>query len=235
MIKKAMILAAGFGKRIRPLTLKTPKPLLKIGKVTLLHNTIKFLESFGVKEVIINVHHLGEQIIEHTTKRKFNLNIKIIKEDKILDTGGGVLNAINHFSGKPFIIVNPDTVWNKNYLKEIESMESIFSKKKEAKCTLLIVDKKKSFDKSLKGDFNLNNSLIGRIKKKKMNFIYTGLQIIKPEAFSMSNKKKFSINVIWDELMKKNQLFGIKSDVNFLHISTLNIYQSIVKKKLYII
>ena len=80
MIKKAMILAAGFGKRIHPLTLQTPKALLKIGKVTLLHNTIKFLESFGVKEVIINVHFLSEQIDEYINKRKFNLSINIYTE-----------------------------------------------------------------------------------------------------------------------------------------------------------
>jgi len=232
MIKKAMILAAGFGKRIHPLTLKIPKPLLKIGKITLLCNTIEFLESFGVREVIINVHYLGDQIIEHINKRKFNLNIKILKEeDKILDTGGGVLNAINHFSNEPFIIINPDTIWNIYYLKEIKLMENTFLKTKEAKCALLIVDIKKSFDKSLKGDFNLSNGLIGR--EKKMSFIYTGLQIIKPEVFSNLSKKIFSINIIWDELIKKNQLLGIKSNINFLHISTLNIYQSIVKKKLY--
>jgi len=233
MIKKAMILAAGFGKRIHPLTLQTPKALLKIGKVTLLHNTIKFLESFGVKEVIINVHYLSEQIDEYINKRKFNLSINIIKEKgKILDTGGGVLNAINNFSNKPFIIINPDTIWNTKYLQEIKLMENIFFKKKEVKCTLLIVDKKKSFDRSLRGDFNLKNNSIERTAKKKLNFIYTGLQIIKPEVFSAINEKVFSINKIWDELIKKKQLFGIKSNINFLHISTLNIYKSIIKKNL---
>ena len=117
MIKKAMILAAGFGKRISPLTLKTPKPLLEIGKETLLSNTIKFLESFGIKEVVINVHYLGEQIINYVNKNKFNLNIKTIEEkDEILDTGGGVLNAIHHFSEEAFLIINPYTIWNLRYL-----------------------------------------------------------------------------------------------------------------------
>ena len=236
MIKRAMILAAGFGKRIYPLTLKTPKPLLKVGKTTLLYNTIKFLELLGIKEVVINVHHLGEQIIEYINKRKLNLNINIIKEEnKILDTGGAILNVINNFSKDPFIIINPDTIWNINYLNEIKLMERIFLKEKEAKCALLIVDKKKSFDKSLSGDFNLKNSLIVRKGKKNLNFIYTGFQIIKPEVFSNLNMKVFSINVIWDDLIKKNQLFGIKSDINFLHISTLKTYQRIIKKNLNII
>jgi MurNAc alpha-1-phosphate uridylyltransferase len=231
MIKKAMILAAGYGKRIHPLTLKIPKPLLKIGKETLLHNTIKFLELYGIKDVVINVHYLGEQIIDYMNERKFNLNVNIIKEkDKLLDTGGGVLNAINYFSNEPFFIINPDTIWNKNYLKEIKEMENFFFKEINAKCALLVVNKKKSFDKSFKGDFNLEKDLISRIEKKNLNFVYTGLQIIKSEAFSNINEKFFSMNLIWDNLIKKNELYGIESNVNFMHISTLDIYKDLIKK-----
>ena len=99
MIKKAMILAAGFGKRIHPLTLKHPKPLLKIGKETLLSNTLKFLTSYGIKQIVINVHYLEEQIVDYINRNQFNFTIKIVKEKvKILDTGGGVLNAIKHFN-----------------------------------------------------------------------------------------------------------------------------------------
>ena len=121
MVKKAMILAAGFGKRVHPLTLKLPKALLKIGNKTLLSNTLKFIELFGIKQVVINVHYLGEQIIDYINKNQFNLTINIVNEkDKILDTGGGVLNAIQHFSNEPFLIINPDTIWNSNYLKELK-------------------------------------------------------------------------------------------------------------------
>ena len=80
MIKKAMILAAGFGKRILPLTLNCPKPLLKIGEETLLSNTLKFLELFGVEQVVVNVHYLEEQIIDYINKNKFNLTVHIVKE-----------------------------------------------------------------------------------------------------------------------------------------------------------
>ena len=226
-----MILAAGYGKRIHPLTLKIPKPLLKIGKETLLHNTIKFLELYGIKDVVINVHYLGEQIIDYMNERKFNLNVNIIKEkDKLLDTGGGVLNAINYFSNEPFFIINPDTIWNKNYLKEIKEMENFFFKKINAKCALLVVNKKKSFDKSFKGDFNLEKDLISRIEKKNLNFVYTGLQIIKSEAFSNINEKFFSMNLIWDNLIKKNELYGMESNIDFMHISTLDVYKDLIKK-----
>ena len=234
MIKKAMILAAGFGKRINPLTLKTPKPLLKIGDETLLSNTLKFLEIYGVKQAIVNVHYLGEQISEYIRKNKFNLDVKvIIEKDKILDTGGGVLNALNYFSSEPFLIINPDTIWNSNYLEELKSMESLIFKNKK-KCFLLVVNKEKSFDKSLKGDFNLNDNLITRESKNNLKYIFTGLQIIMPEAFSNIDEKVFSMNKIWDNLIKIDELYGVESKIDFFHISKLSIYKSLIEKKLYI-
>tara|TARA_B100000029_G_scaffold433213_1_gene445930 strand:+ start:237 stop:941 length:705 start_codon:yes stop_codon:yes gene_type:complete len=231
MIKRAMILAAGFGKRVQPLTIDCPKPLLKIGNETLLSNTLKFLEFFGIEEAVINIYHLGEQIIDFVNKNQFNLKIKIVKEkEKILDTGGGVLNAIEYFSNEPFLIINPDTVWSKDHLKELKKMDEMFSKNKKSKCLLLVVDKKKSFDKSFEGDFDLEKDLINRKNKKNFNFIYTGLQIINPEVFSNFKVEAFSINLIWNKLIEKNELHGIESDVDFLHVSTLDIYQKLLKK-----
>jgi len=232
MIKKAMILAAGFGKRIYPLTLKNPKPLLKIGNETLLSNTLKFLELFGVKQAVINVHYLREQIVEYIDKSQFNLIINIVNEkDKILDTGGGVLNAIQHFSNEPFLIINPDTIWNSHYLEELKLMEKLFFENEKDKCSLLVVNKKKSFDQSFKGDFSLENNLINRKDKNNLNYIYTGLQIIKPEVFSSLDTKIFSINKIWDKLIESNELYGMKSNIDFLHVSTLDIYKSLLEKK----
>ena len=232
MIKKAMILAAGFGKRIYPLTLKNPKPLLKIGNETLLSNALKFLELFGVKQAVINVHYLREQIVEYLDKSQFNLTINIVNEkDKILDTGGGVLNAIQHFSNEPFLIINPDTIWNSHYLEELKLMEKLFFENEKDKCSLLVVNKKKSFDQSFKGDFSLENNLINRKDKNNLNYIYTGLQIIKPEVFSSLYTKIFSINKIWDKLIESNELYGMESNIDFLHVSTLDIYKSLLEKK----
>jgi len=231
MIKKAMILAAGFGKRIRPLTLKHPKPLLKIGNKTLLSNTLKFLELFGIKQVVINVHYLGEQIVDYINRNQFNLTINIVKEkDKILDTGGGVLNAIQYFSNEPFLIINPDTIWNSHYLKELKLMEKLFFENKKGKCSLLIVNKEQSFDQSIKGDFNLKNNLINRKDGDDLNSIYTGLQIIKPEVFNGLSEEVFSINRIWDQLIQRNELYGKESNINFLHVSTLDIYERVLEK-----
>ena len=232
MIKKAMILAAGFGKRILPFTLKRPKPLLEIGNETLLSNALKFLDTYGIKHAVINVHYLGKQIINYINKNKFNLNINIVEEkDKILDTGGGVLNAMQYFSNEPFLIMNPDTIWNSYYLEELKLMEKKFFESKKNKCSLLVVNKKKSFDQSLKGDFNLENNLISRKGRDDLNYIYTGLQIIKPEVFSGLQAGVFSINRIWNNLIEINELYGTESNIEFLHVSTIDIYKNLLKKK----
>jgi N-acetyl-alpha-D-muramate 1-phosphate uridylyltransferase len=231
MIKNAVILAAGFGRRLNPLTLNCPKPLLKIGNETLLSNTIKFLEEYKINNVIINVHYLKEQIIEYISKKNFNLKITIIEEkNKILDTGGGILNAIKHLSDEPILTINPDTVWNFSYLKELSFMDQIFHLNKKNKCYMLLVNKNKSFDKDFKGDFNLKNNFINKKNKVELKYIYTGLQIIKPEVFFGLNKKIFSINKIWDKLIDNNELNGIESKINFLHISNLKIYNKLKEK-----
>ena len=231
MIKRAMILAAGFGKRIQPLTLKYPKPLLKIGDETLLSNTLKFLKSFGVEHVVINVHYLKEQIINYIKKKNFDLNISIIEEkNEILDTGGGIFNAIKNFSDEPFLIINPDTIWNMSYINELKQMEKHFFEIKTSKCMLLVANKEKSFDNKLKGDFKLKDNLISRKKEDKLNFIYTGLQIMKPNSFLGTETKIFSINKIWDKLILNNELSGIESNLNFLHVSTLDIYNRLAEK-----
>ena len=228
-----MILCAGFGKRVNPLTLSCPKPLLKIGQETLLSNSIKFLKNYGIKKIVINVHYLRDQIISYINNQNFNLSIDIVEEkEKILDTGGGVLNAIKYFSNKPFIIINPDTIWNLNYINELKKMEEIFFSNKKNKCCMLLINKTKSFDKSIKGDFNLENNLINRNMKDDLKYIYTGLQIIKPEVFSNLKSKIFSLNKIWNILIENQELCGVKSDIDFLHVSTLEIYNSLIEKKL---
>tara|TARA_B110000438_G_scaffold112172_1_gene110059 strand:+ start:4815 stop:5519 length:705 start_codon:yes stop_codon:yes gene_type:complete len=231
MIKKAIILSAGFGKRINPLTLDTPKPLLKIRNETLLSNTIKFLEFYGVDNVVINVHYLKEKIINYINKKNFKINITIVEEkNKILNTGGGVLNAINNFSNQPFLIVNPDTIWEDKYISELKLMEELFLKNKKAKCILLVAKKEKSFDKTLKGDFNIKNNLLNREKKNDLKYIFTGLQIIKPESFLGIGEKVFSMNKIWDNLIQNKELLGTISNIDFLHVSTLKIYEKLLNE-----
>jgi len=228
---KAMILCAGYGKRLQPLTLKCPKPLLKIGSETLLSNTLIFLQSYGIKEVVINLHYLGQQIIDYIKEKNFNLNITFIEERKIiLDTGGGVLNAIKHFNNEIFLTINPDTIWNVDYLEKLKEMEKIFLSNKKVKCSMLVTDKINSFDKSFCGDFNLDKNKINKNDKNNLKYIFTGLQIIKPDIFSDFKERVFSMNKVWDTLIENGEIFGTESNINFLHVSTLNVYKDLLKK-----
>ena len=183
-----------------------------------------------MEKIVINVHYLASQINKYIDKKKFNVEIIIEEEkDNILDTGGGILNVLNHFLKEPFITINPDTLWNSDYLKEFKLMEKVFFSNKDNSCCMLVVSKEKSFDKSLKGDFNLEKNLINR-KKNDLKYIYTGLQIIRPEVFLNSKKKIFSINKIWNILIENNKLCGIKSNINFLHVNNISVYKDLIDK-----
>ena len=225
-VKHAMILAAGFGTRMRPLTLKTPKPLIKIGKKNLLERSINLLESYGVKQIIINVHYLADQIEKFISSLNSSAKITISSEKQlILDTGGGVKKGTKIFEEKPFFVINPDTLWLNNYLEEMKSLERLYFENN--KSCLLLVNKKLSRDNSFKGDFNLNNKIIS--KDIKNDFIFTGLQLINRNVFDLIDKKIFSMNEVWDKLITENNLLGFESAQNFYHINTKEMYKKILE------
>ena len=123
-IKYGMILAAGLGKRMRPLTLKTPKPLLEIGGITLLERAINLLIKHGVEEIVVNIHHLANQIEKFISDFKSEVKIRISDEkDLLLDTGGGVKKGTKEFKDNPFFVINPDTLWSNKYSEEVRSLE----------------------------------------------------------------------------------------------------------------
>ena len=222
-IKHGMILAAGLGKRMQPITFKVPKPLIQIGNKNLIERAIELLINHGVEEIVINVHHLPGQIKDFINKKKYKVRIKISYEkDKLLDTGGGILHATKSFK-KPFIVINPDTIWSKTYYSELKELEDIYFKKK--KPCLLLVNKNLSFDPSFKGDFNLNNGVITRDKNNE--FIFTGLQILDESVFSSIKDKIFSMNKIWNYLIQKNSLIGNESKQKFYHLNTKEMYDKI--------
>ena len=223
-IKHGMILAAGLGKRMQPLTLKTPKPLLEINNYTLLERAINLLISHGVKEISINVHYLSDQIKSFINRKKFKVKITISNEENLLlDTGGGVLKGTQNFGDNPFFVINPDTVWGKNYLAELKSLEFIYLK--NSKPTLLLVNKKLSIDPSFKGDFNLNNEKIS--KDSENQFIFTGLQIINRSVFTNEKSEVFSLNKVWNKLIKDKNLLGLESNQKFYHLNTSDMYRKI--------
>ena len=223
-IKYGMILAAGLGKRMQPLTLKTPKPLLEINNYTLLERAINLLISHGVQEISINVHYLPDQIKSFINRKKFKVKITISNEENLLlDTGGGVLKGTQNFGDNPFFVINPDTVWSKHYLEELKSLEAIYLKNN--KPTLLLVNKKLSIDPSFKGDFNLNNEKIS--KDSENQFIFTGLQIINRSVFKNEKSEVFSLNKVWNKLIKDKNLLGLESNQKFYHLNTSDMYRKI--------
>ena len=224
MIKHGMILAAGIGKRMQPLTLKTPKPLLEINNSSLIERAINLLIDYGVQEISINVHYLAEQIETYISKKNFDAKIYISNEkDLLLDTGGGVKEATTQFKDSPFFVINPDTLWNKKYLEEVKKLEEIFYK--NSKPSLLIVNKKLSLDTSFAGDFNLINETIS--KDKENQFIFTGLHITCRNFLTTEKSKVFSMNKIWNDLIKKNNLYGMESKQKFYHLNTFEMYSKI--------
>ena len=228
-INTALILCAGYGKRLNPLTLKKPKPLLKINEITLLENCINLIEFLGIKKVVINTFYLNKEIENFINVRKFNLNIKIINDGKkILNTGGGILNMINSSNDSDFITFNPDTVWDMNYVDLIQNMEKFYFSNK-IKNILLLVNKNLSFDKKLKGDFNLADGLIK--KNDENELIYTGCQIINKSLFESFSINNFSISEVWSQLIAQNKLYGYESSEEFYHLTNLKVYEELLKNK----
>ena len=159
-INTALILCAGYGKRLNPLTLTEPKPLLKLDEITLLENCINLIKFLKMEKVIINTFYLKEKIENFISVKKFDLDIKIINDGKIiLNTGGGILNMMNSSNESDFLTLNPDTIWNENYVDTIKNMEKFYFLN-QIKNVLLLVNKNLSFDKKLKGDFNLLENVI---------------------------------------------------------------------------
>ena len=224
-INTALILCAGFGKRLNPITLTKPKPLLEIKEVTMLEKSINLIKELGINKIFINTFYLKDHFLNFIKNKNFNLDIHIIEDgENILDTGGGILNMITHSSENDFMVFNPDTIWSNEYRDEIIKMEEIyFSKKIEN--ILLLVNKNLSFDQNLTGDFNLSNNLI--LKKDNLDFIYIGCQILNKKIFTNQTLSKFSILNIWKKLIDEKKLYGFESKQKFYHLTDLNTFNKL--------
>ena len=226
-IKTALILCAGYGKRLNPLTLELPKPLLKLNNITLLEKTFNLIKSLGIKKVKLNTFYLKEKIKNFINDLNLDLDIEIIEDgNQILNTGGGILNMVKKSNEENFIVFNPDTIWSNEYVSCIKDMEKAYFKEK-SKNILLVVNKILSFDQKLGGDFNLNNNILK--KENNNDFIYTGCQLINKNLFLKLSNQSFSILDIWNNLLLQNKLFGHESKNKFYHVTDLRIYQELLK------
>jgi len=221
-IETAIILCAGYGKRVKPITDKIPKPLINIKNINLLDNTIKLVENLGIKKIKLNTHYLADQIKDFINKKNYQLDIQIIHEEIILNTGGGISNIIKNISEQNFLVFNPDTIWSNKDVKTVNAMSDFYNKYKP-KNILLVVNKNKSFDKRFLGDFNLKDNLLS--KDKSNDFIYTGCQILNKKIFKDFGESVFSISDIWDQLLQNNELYGFESLNEFVHLTDIEIYK----------
>ena len=223
-IKHGMVLAAGLGRRMHPITTQTPKPLLTIGGKTLLERAINLLTNHGVEEISVNIHHLGDQIEKYLSSFKTKANIKIsIEKNLLLDTGGGIQKGTREFNDNPFFVINPDTLWSEKYSQEIQFLEKEFFDNR--KPCVLLVKKELSFDSSFKGDFNLNNKIVSKAEKNL--YIFTGLQVIQRKNLNFVNKDVFSMNEVWTKLISENNLYGLESYQKFYHLNTLEMFEKV--------
>ena len=224
-IKSALILCAGYGKRLQPKTNDTPKPLLKIKNINLLDNTLNFVQSIGINKIKINTFYLGKKIQNFIESKNYPLKIDVVSDgEKILDTGGGIFNLIRQSEEEDFLILNPDTLWNSNYINTFNEMEKYYFKNK-VKNLLMVVNKDKSFDTRFKGDFSLKKNKL--TKEVDNDFIYTGCQILNKKVFQNINSNIFSISEIWNDLIDNKELYGYESFNEFIHLTDIQIFKKL--------
>ncbi len=224
MIDEAMIFAAGFGKRMLPLTKKIPKPLIKINEKSILSYNIEQLIEANFKKIIVNAHHHYEQIIADV--QIYKPIVKVIIEKEILETGGGLLNAMNkNFFGinDSILLMNGDIFWTNNVYKSLDKIRSIWDSN-EMDQLLCLKKKENFFGYEGLGDFDKvspNQVTSKVIKNNNLQYAFTGLQIVKKEIVKNTKKRVFSIRDQILESLDKEKLFGYVDKNQWFHIGTV--------------
>ena len=216
----AMILAAGLGTRMRPLTLTKPKPLQLVGGRTMLDHALDRLVGAGVKRAVVNTHYLAEQIEEHVRSRR-DIEIILSREEELLDTGGGIVKALPYFDGLPFFALNADLPWIDGDVPSLTRLKQTWNPEKmDALLLMMRTEKARGF--SAAGDFALDSD--GRMSRKDIPpprpFVWIGAQIVKPELFANPPSKIFSNNHIWNLAETNGRLYGLEHDGTCFHVGT---------------
>ncbi len=217
----AMVLAAGLGTRMRPLTDNQPKPLIKVWHKTLLDHGLDALAGAGVGRAVVNVHYLADQIEAHLQQR-FAPQIAISDErSKLLDSGGGIKNALQLLGRKPFFLLNADSFWVEGYRPNLPSMAEIWNPQ-DMDILLLLAPSEHTVGFAGRGDFFMDDDgiLSRRGEQQTAPFVYAGTAILKPEIFSNSPSGPFSINLLFDQAIERRRLFGMRLDGLWLHVGT---------------
>ncbi|HEY0283046.1 MAG TPA: nucleotidyltransferase family protein, partial [Rhizomicrobium sp.] len=218
---RAMIMAAGLGTRMRPLTNDRPKPLVEVGGKALIDHAIDRLVAAGVTTVVVNLHYKAEMIQAHLAQRK---DVEILYSDEgdgLLGTGGGVALALEHFRGEPFYIHNSDTVWVEGYGAALERMKARWDPE-TMDALLLMAPMVTSMGYEGIGDFMMDPSgRLSRVPPGRVSpFAFPGVQIVHPRLFDNAPAGGFSTNILWDRAIEKERLFGVRLDGIWIHVGT---------------
>ncbi len=217
---KAMLLAAGLGTRLRPMTENRPKPLIEVDGRALIDHTLDRLQETGVGEVVINTHYLAEQLEGHLTGRKAP-KIEFSRETDLLDTGGGIKQALAFFGDAPFFAVNTDALWLNGPFDALSRMAATWNDK-TMDGLLLLHSTIDAYGYTGTGDFNADGDgkLVRRLESEVSPWLFTGIQMLHPRLFKGAPEGAFSLNHLYDKAMEDGRLFGAVHDGEWFHVGT---------------
>ncbi|KAA0968654.1 nucleotidyltransferase family protein [Aureimonas fodinaquatilis] len=216
-----MVLAAGLGKRMRPITATIPKPLVEVNGKALIDYGVDMLVQNGVSRIVVNVHYLPDLLCAHLRKRR-DVEVLISDEtDMLLESGGGVVRALPHLGSEPFYLINSDTFWINGYRDNLDLMAEMWDGSK-MDILLLIADMKRATGYEGRGDFEMDvEGRLTRVEERDMSpFIYAGAAIINPAIFAGLPEEKFSLNRVFDSAIEQGRLFGVRLDGMWLTVGT---------------
>jgi MurNAc alpha-1-phosphate uridylyltransferase len=221
--KTAMVLAAGLGERMRPLTLRMPKPLVPLAGRPLIDHVLDRLASAGVETAVVNEHYLPDQLEESLRRRQGTKPAILISDerDELLDTGGGAKRALPKLGPGPFFIHNADTVWSEGASPALPRMLNLWNPQ-TMDCLLLLAPLTSSSGYGGKGDFAMAQD--GRLKRRGerqiVPFAFAGVSLCDQRLFADTPDGKFSLNVLWDRALAKGRLYGMRLDGRWMHVGT---------------
>jgi N-acetyl-alpha-D-muramate 1-phosphate uridylyltransferase len=220
-ITTAMVLAAGLGKRMRPITDRIPKPLVEVGGKALIDHAIDRLGKAGVETVVVNVHYLADQIQAHLRQRRRPTIIISDERGELLETGGGVRRALPLLGRKPFFVLNSDSLWTERRKSNLALMQQAWDPHR-MDILLLVAACAESVGYEGRGDFVMSASgrLNRRGEREDAPFVYAGVAILKPHLFDDTPDEAFSLNRLFDRAILVGRLYGLPLDGQWLHVGT---------------
>jgi MurNAc alpha-1-phosphate uridylyltransferase len=216
-----MILAAGLGKRMRPLTSTVPKPLIEVAGRALIDHGLDRLERAGVETAVINVHHLADLVGAHVGRRKRPRVVISDERERLLDTGGGIARALPELGGDPFYLLNSDSFWIEGARPNLDWLAAAWNDR-AMDALLLLAPTVRSIGYHERGDFRMDAAgrLFRRGEREIVPFAYAGAALLHPRLFAGSPAGAFSLNVLFDRAIEAERLFGVRMDGLWLHVGT---------------